>query len=303
MPTLKIQNIGKMTTPISTRTYEEALSFAKSKRTVIIGCCKNNIEYIQKVFENIKAIGDLFLQYHIVILENDSSDGTKEFLDSYEGSNLSVVHPPEVPDVDHSSDRLCYIRKVGVDFIRDNFSNYDFVLVMDMDKVCSEDVDTKGMITCFQYNSWAFMAPLMCTYYDLFALRADGLYKGNMFDLAGHLGIMESEILFKNHKKFLNDRWNNECPFEVHSAFCGMTIYPLDVYIKCIYKADNEHCGFEWKDCWYYTDCEHVAFNRDARSISGNPGYINPLWRPSYEEEPSLDLMLNIDKISAEICN
>ncbi len=266
--------------------------FAKSKSVVITGACRDSAAYLSRSLPNIKALGEAFKEWHGVFFENDSKDGTRQILEQFAAENPSVTirtptyksdAPPDYIQA-YSSERLALIRQEALDYIRAHHVDTDYVLVVDMDNVTSGNVDVQGMTRNLEMDNWSFQAPLMQPYYDVFALRAQGLYKHNPFDLARHLGL-DFSLVMNKHNAFKEKLLEDSKHFLLHavdSAFCGMCIYRTKYFVQSTYLPTTTGCPSFGEPCSMRTDCEHVGFHLRMREACGVPGFINLQWKPTY---------------------
>ncbi len=272
------------------RTEEEAAAYASTKRCVLVGCAYNVERHLFRVLDGMEKLGRVFADYRIVVMENGSRDRTRKYLDS-----LAVLYPrvevhtaTGVPFTQQSSKRLAHIRQLALEVIRERYSDWDYVIPVDMDEVGAGDPDPAGLVTCFMWGGWAFMAPAHRPYYDRFALRlADGAsYPGNIFDKVMHCARRGGDALalqnamFAPHFKFVVDLEGETGPVRVRAAFCARALYPLPEYIRCRYSDEPRYCDEE-DDCLFPTDCEHVSVCDQLVEATGCAGYVNGRWRPA----------------------
>ncbi len=261
---------------------------ASKSSIVITGACQNVSRHLDAVMTNIFRIAAVFMDWRVLVLENDSSDDTRQKLNMYAETNprVRVKDAPRHPEGYYSSDRLALIRQAAVDEIRTNqeYAGMHYVLVVDMDEVLAGDVHIDGLLSCFSINvPWSFMAPAMQPYYDLFALRVPGMYPGNPFDLAHHLDI-DAEHTLKHVRKFANDICTYPGPYilwTVNSAFCGMCLYKREDFVQSAYLPMLQTCRFDAK-CGIPTECEHVTFHAKLKEATQRSGFINMMWKPTH---------------------
>ncbi len=275
------------------RTMEEAAAYARTKRCVIVGCAGNVQKHLLMVLDRMRQLGERFGDYRILIMENGSKDRTRVYLDSFAAlwPRLEVHTATDVPNTHQSSKRLAHIRRQAVSILRERYSDWDYVVLSDMDEVGAGNPDPDGMVSCFMWEGWSFMAPNHQPYYDLFALRlADGRsYPGNMFDKIQHhyrRGADQAALASLGHSlrapldHFVQCLKHARGPVRVRVAFCARALYPLREYIRCEYTDEPRHCD-EPDDCFFLTDCEHVSVSEQLAEATGLPGFVNGGWRPT----------------------
>lgn len=275
------------------RTMEEASAYAKTKRCVLIGCAYNVQKYLLMCIDRMRQLGERFADYRILIMENDSKDRTRVYLDSFSAlwPKVEVHTATDVPKTQQSSKRLAHIRQQAISILRKSYSDWDYVVLADMDEVGAGDPDPDGMVSSFMWEGWSFMTPNHQPYYDLFALRLanNGSYPGNMFDKIQHhyrrgedtaAVHAVAQTLRAPLDHFVNCLKHARVPVPVRTAFCARAMYPLREYIQCEYTDQPKFCD-EGEPCFFFTDCEHVSVSDQLKEATGRPGFINGRWRPA----------------------
>ena len=246
-------------------------------KVVISGCVRNVADYLPKVFDNIDKLRASFKECKILFFENDSTDKTLALLQDYQKKYPQevIIISSNLQELDHplssksNTLRLAYARNVILAMTQKYFANYDLLLNMDPDDICSPPIDMEVLLESLQTPNWDAISYLRVgansvlqkgrdnCYYDLWALhmpgfeenchqvgkRADNrLYMGKLYD---HL--MES---IKEGK-----------PVPVISAFNGLAIYKIPSIVGCTYKGCDSKT--EAKKGKHTKLCEHVPFHRD----------------------------------------
>ena len=103
-------------------------------KLVIAGTVRDVSQYADAVFSNIDNISSLFQETQIVIVESNSSDDTVQRYRSEEEkrSNMKFVSLGHDADTERTN-RIANARNKYLDIIREEYSDYDYVLMMDMD--------------------------------------------------------------------------------------------------------------------------------------------------------------------------
>jgi|MDSY01.1.fsa_nt_gb hypothetical protein len=115
-------------------------------RLVIAGIVRDGLPALPRMRRSLEALGDLFLDYRIVIVENDSTDGTVEFLTDWAAENtrvrvdsrrLAELTPDgklaKRPSHGFLADaRNRYLDIITSSFARD-YSDFDLLAVVDLD--------------------------------------------------------------------------------------------------------------------------------------------------------------------------
>ena len=244
------------------------------KSIVMCGCTKNSAKYIYRNLENMYNLKDLCKEFHIVLYENDSSDGTKEELKRFQEAYANVhiifdtlhgkISIPETVTKPYSGFvrkalNLAYARNALLEYVELRFSDFDYMLMVDLDSVV-QDFRTsliKDVIEKHKNDSWDVLtANSDRKYYDIWALRIHP----NIWDAELHGTLWKNPIDYDcwmmNDKK-QSVRGNQVCIshtlplIPVSSAFGGLGIYKISSIKGCTYSAEYEGS----------LTCEHVYFH------------------------------------------
>lgn len=235
----------------------------------------------KSVLRNIPKIEKLrkeFKESHVVIIENDSKDGTKETLKRWEKESMGVeaimndygtVTIPEQskgiknPGTSmHRISKMAKYRNIYMDYARNADFNIDYLIVIDID---IEDFSVEGIIDSINNapNDWGglfangikYYNKFLFVFYDTFAFIP---YKSKYIDLTineniTHAHKMTNKVKYNSYIKCL-------------SAFGGIGIYKWDIISDLYYKADKNN-----RSKVNETICEHIPFNIEII----NKGYMN----------------------------
>lgn len=234
--------------------------FLSSKKIAIIGLARNIGHTIHNSINRLSRLGETAKEYKIIIFENDSQDNTKSVIEDIKKNhpNLISIHNhynrPQFGQVQDSERTmaLAEYRNILKEYIQQNLSDYDFVVVSDMDFIDFSDTGC--------YNSFGWLA------------RHDNsidAIAGNSFEYK-NVTIAEQKSLWNYDSWAFRYTWWNQLPvldsmtfngmlwfgffimpvgssiIPVNSAFGGMTIY------KTKYFCSGAYDGY---------DCEHVCFH------------------------------------------
>jgi hypothetical protein len=215
---------------------------------LICGVIKNAEKYISKNIDLAIETGNLFLNYQIIVYENNSTDSTKNILKNYEKNEKIHVICEDISDEIikqnsriwayteiTGSDHPCRIEQISnarnklIEHINEQkFETYTYVMWIDLD---SEGWDLNGIVDSFdKKNDWDVVYANGINrynnkYYDMYALRTSDYIFGP--ELVG-------EYFWKNLKTFILIPNNNL--ISVYSAFGGIGIYKKKIFNK--YKFD-----------------------------------------------------------------
>ena len=255
------------TPPDSREAIEKKL---KQKRIIFLGCARNCLSQIEQSVAFMESLGGNFAEFEIVVLENDSSDGTGECLrDLMRSRRLRVIQKDGLAcEFPERTVRLSYCRNLLLDYAKSTGS--DYVCVCDLDGVVRNPFDMGGFLSNFEFESaWDAIFPVNSgMYYDIWALRHSSIcpfdYERAMNLVPPSLGAHNALNLYLYQRQNLNfsalESW-----LRVESAFGGMGLYKAAALDFCNYY------GFERG----YQICEHTVLHENMRAL-GAALYINP---------------------------
>jgi len=269
-------------------------------------------------FTNLDIIAESFNKVHIIILENDSSDNTRQLLiDWYKKLNNSKItkHIILENNLDNlfplRGTRLAYCRNLILENIQKfNLQNtFSYAIHCDLDdRFWSINFDS--IATCFQYNTdlWDVMTCVNSqrNYYDFWALRCNNTFFNiNIFscDAKG----LDYNIYISEFEDYLKSS-NSLIP--VQSSFNGLGIYKISSLLKGRYNSSYNCLICNNKNRGCYEDNDHIGLHKqlikDNCKIFINPDlYIKTKPENSikyqsfiesiyFNEEINKDLLLNL---------
>tara|TARA_Y100000768_G_scaffold357261_1_gene312196 strand:- start:1380 stop:2309 length:930 start_codon:yes stop_codon:yes gene_type:complete len=268
-------------------------------KTVFAGCARDCEKYLPVVLENIEHYSKIFKETSKIIVENGSTDKTKEILKNIENEKNIVFFRDDLNEFKQKTIRLALVRNMIIDEIKKNkiFKNFDLLIILDLDDRGQFKIEKENFIKAlnFLYSKdkiAAVFANQPGDYFDLWALR-DDLYNKSDFwceALKYTLSKINSdecitfEILNDLKRNFLNKKKLsfdlNSSPYKVKSAFGGFGIYKINKIFKnkLRYIGEQEfnvrfRDGIEKRV--HYQKCEHVNFNLGFEEL-GLDLYILP---------------------------
>lgn len=264
--------------------------YLNNKKVIVSGLVKNSEAKIVSCLNQLSNIADNSSALSCFLYENNSTDNTKEILNTYSETNNKYDNfnfyseDISLPNIPHgrSSNRLkvlSYARNICKDFIKNTYLDYDYVVVVDMDFV---SISLDGI-----YNSFGWFAQqqeqidAMAGFSFITVQRPN---PDNPSLIENHLSNYDSWAYRHNWwedltKRFMLDNktqaftfdpmlwfsaWTplvGACPIRVNSAFGGC----------CIYKT-NQYVSGQYEDY----DCEHVTFHKSLYFDSNFNLYVNP---------------------------
>jgi glycosyltransferase involved in cell wall biosynthesis len=254
--------------------------------------------YLEKVFQNIEILSQLFEDYEIMIVYDKSSDNSLSILKKYQKKNnkLKLYVIPRLISP-YRTHRLAYARNICFDYVKQN--DYPLFIMMDMDNVNAKNVNPEVLskfLTEPKYDLWDSLSfNTSPNYYDLWALSIYPYSFSCWHFEKNNINMIQDHI-----HSILNKAKNEENKLvRCISAFNGFAIYKTNVFYNSKYdgtfnlskiprKYISNHkkasggnlsttvcCNINRK----YEDCEHRLFHitalrqNDAR-IMISPEYI-----------------------------
>jgi len=242
---------------------------------VFAALVRDNMEHLPGLVNLLVERGQLFEDFAFVFSENDSSDGTKAYLNQLcrnssrfpvacVGENFNLQKRPSISFL--AQMRNFYLREINT---QPMYEDYDYVLVFDADFKKERFLTSEGLTDSFsRTQEWDVIA-------------ANGEHFGKMWDA----------FAFRNEKFDMPYRpedfpdgiasyWptilNIQGKYEdgplipVHSAFGGLAIYHKNILQGLYHNTSSE-------------DCEHVSLHAQIQARGGRI-FINPNMRLIYDD-------------------
>jgi len=255
----------------------------------ICGTVKNCSKYLEKVLKNMELVGALFYSYKIIISYDDSSDKSLEILENYQKlhSDTMILHVNTQEVYEFRVYNIAKARNKCLDIIREQFSDYEYFIMMDCDNVCSDirDLEPLKYYLCNSEltNGWDSISFNRDSYYDLWALSKYPYSFGCMhFRDWKAWGKYINAVIAKTPPKTL---------ISCLSAFNGFAIYKTNKFLNCYYdpkprldllpshllKKNEEISGPVYlKGKAALIDCEHRSFHLMAINKNNARNFIAP---------------------------
>lgn len=262
---------------------------ARYTNIIICGMVRDVEDNMPMIKRKVEAMGSLFNDYRVYIVENDSQDLTREMLLDWNYNNDKIVvlgcgiNAPKCSlklpkTIGHDVDRrriekMTILRNVYMDALETDSgfnNNYPtLVAIWDMDLVGSVYLDgvlnsvshfyENDSIQALCSNGVYTWGPLQM-YYDTYAMMEEG----------DHFHI--DSKTYHDLKKGLGSQYKRGDPLvKVTSCFSGFTLYRYDAIRNLKYDMTPESEN--------NLECEHVRLHRHLNNISVNPSMINQVIR------------------------
>jgi hypothetical protein len=205
-----------------------------ANKCCICGTIRNCGPYLDKVYQNMLQLGNLFEDYRIIIYYDHSTDNTLEKLKEFsQANNKFLLYVNREPLKKYRTHRIAKGRNHCLQTIRNFFSDYEYFIMMDCDDKCAynlkEDV-LKYFLTNIKdsWDSISFQHPT--GYYDLWALSKRPFvgschYFQNTAQVQKYIDALITKAAV-----------NNEL-IQCLSAFNGFAIYKTNKFLNLFYDG------------------------------------------------------------------
>jgi hypothetical protein len=255
-------------------------SFIKENNVIICGLLRDKEKIIGSVKHRCYELVKLFNDYQILIVENDSSDNTRQRLldwskedqkvwilgNGINANECKLDLPKTCTSKPATSDRIkkmSDLRNIYMDCIRDHFRHFNFIIVIDMDldgdlyidSICDSFYYLKNKnvdgITCSGFEKYHFH------YYDSFAyVDIDNKY---IWDSEKEKTDHDNYIFYHKTREFTRSMKIKK----VLSAFGGFCIYQMNSIINLRYNYSPDKYS-----------CEHAHLNVHLKNFYLNPRMV-----------------------------
>jgi hypothetical protein len=241
-------------------------------KVLICGVCKNTEQGFANAMTSAEKVGSEFLDYRVIIYENDSKDQTKELFQDWAQKNPKVIFISEnltkkqickelTTGRENRTECIARARNIVLDVIlKPEFDDYKYIIWADLD--LSLPWDVTGIVDTILHPEQEWDAVLANGYYDVFALRSPQFPIG--LEL---LGKPYWDRINEIRSRFVIDPQGPWIP--VYSAFGGMGIYKRDAIQGCRYSGvvtkDLEKAVISWLE--KAKNDEEICFLKDYNSL------------------------------------
>lgn len=266
--------------------------YCKEKNLVIAGLlrnCKHNIPFLK---HHVQQMSKVFTNVFMIIVENDSTDGSREelLLWSEENKNIVIlcdnnlvinqkfcnIQKFKTEFSNHDADsarikRLAFLRNIYLDYIRNHewLRTFDFLMILDLDLkgYIFEDglfhslnmFQENHLINGISCNGIIYKLGETLIYYDSFAyIEPNAKYVWNTIEQKNEHDRYVNKIISKRYQDTIDLD-------PVFSAFGGLCIYRMNMIINKKINYDYSVDGYA---------CEHSFFNKNISNIYVNPRMI-----------------------------
>ena len=258
----------------------------KDLKVVFAGCARNCSNFLPKVLDNIEFYSSFFSESHIIIVENGSTDKTKEILKNNINKKNFFLFEDDLNKLPYRGQRLEKARNLIIETIKKNKNLFscDLFIMLDLDDIGTYRIEEKNILDSIKFlfskeEIGGVFANQLGTYYDMWTLRDQKYCKNDFWvevlqflinnknskDKISKTNIEEVKKNIIDKKTYSFEK--NHAPIKVESAFGGFGIYKM----KYVLKNNRKYEGTQIVDLISkdqkrlkvkYQKCEHVNFNR-----------------------------------------
>lgn len=251
-----------------------------NQTVVIAGLARNIAHNFEKMKQRIEETGSLFKDYVVLIVENDSHDGTRALLEAWALKNPRiklVVIPGAVdgklnlphlhsygPTSKKRIAKMSYLRNLYLQDVHTHYNNFDYMMVIDMD--IKGPWNNDGIAHTIAHDAWDGAASLGLL--NQFGTAGTKLIMYDVLAYVAHkepikLEVDDSDIyeMVNRYNKSLASVRKGDPMIRVRSAFGGMAIYKIPSIKNCVYKPLR---------------CEHIGFHEQMAVHGHKNFFMNP---------------------------
>ncbi len=262
----------------------------KDLSVVICSTVRDCNKQLQRNIPVINSLRSYFKNSSVVIVENDSKDGTKETLLQWQADHTSIVllgedtyqnTIPRQKEVQVNPaysrkriEKMCAFRNLYLDHIKGMNDLFDYVIIIDLDV---HKISIDGILDSFgQDLAWDSISAngkkfvfSKCTtlFHDTYALKEVGEYMPQT-----------EQSIYGNRVK-----WNclkKGMPLiPVQSGFNGLGIYRYETIKECTYLCEDNN------DSRVEVCCEHVSIHKQMIRLGYDKIFVNPSLLVIYREK------------------
>jgi hypothetical protein len=277
---------------------ERGVSVAKGARVVIVGLAKDIKERIELNIRRAEYIGQAFDDYRIIVFENDSSDGTKEFLDrkSKDDRHVEVVECCDLGDCgcklkkkgagslgsEERIDLMTKYRNEALEHVMKFYSEFDYMIVIDLD--AEGPCPVEGVLHSLSFTDWDVIASngksLLAGTLGMQMMTYDPLaFVEDEFEDTADRSLLGLFYHYGRQQYIVNNSGSGLV--KVKSAFNGATLYRMKSVGTARYKN--------------IMGCEHIGLHKNMVEDGHERIFVNKFWAwyVGYQGQRSISTPIN----------
>ena len=192
-------------------------------KIIFAGCAKNCGRFLPYVLKNIKDYSSLFKSSFSIIVENGSSDNTKEILKEYKNDKNIIYFKDDLNFIEHRTIRLALARNLIIEEIRNhqNLRDFDLLMMIDFDDTGVFKIEENNLIKAIEFlysrnNIAGVFSNQPYSYFDMWALKDQNNFKGDFFGDA---------LKFAAAKMLSTDKVNKEILFDLKANYFAKKLF------------------------------------------------------------------------------
>lgn len=222
----------------------------------------------------ITALGQMFRNYSVILYENDSTDGTTEFLrEWYEcdhhfrlliSEQLKKARHAQTMEYERTVD-MAYYRNRYLSEILENNWGADYLIVVDTD--IEGGWSYEGIA-----NSFSYQFDVMASNSLIYKKQANGTHRRLFFDAWAFRKLNHDHPHEQPEINVLRYH-RGESPIKVFSAFGGLAIYNMS-QLKKYYRYQSGDCDHPTLHKQMRKDGCHIMLNPSQITLYNNTDYV-----------------------------
>jgi len=255
--------------PVAETPLDELRQRLRRQRIAFLGTARNCAAALPASIARLRGLAGFFGAAEIHVFENDSDDGTGDWLDARAAEGQLFAHREAgvAARMPRRTERLAYARNRLLDHVLAR-GPWDYVCWADLDGLVGERFSDEGFLSCFQLDEvWDAVFPLSWPiYYDIWALREPTLATGDYVWEGRHrwdAAIADQAEIHAAVQVLAPGRVKGWLP--VQSAFGGFGLYKGAIAGRGRYHGLQGEAEL----------CEHVPYHA-ALLRAGARLYLNP---------------------------
>jgi len=251
--------------------FEESPSVVNSS-VVILGIVRDIERTIELDYARFTETFSSFSRVSWFLVESDSKDNSAKKLSAMAATfeNFNYVSLGDLYDsIPDRTQRMAFARNRYLDEAKNQFSDYDYVVVADFNNL-NKLITRDKILTSWKRDDWEVVtANQEGPYYDVWALRHELWSPNDCWEAHAFYRkfIKDPEkVLYATVNSRMLKIPNSSEWIKVDSAFGGLGIYKTKAILDCRYSGIDEDGQ---------PICEHVPFHNEL-TAKGGKIFINP---------------------------
>ena len=284
----KLRILDKKNMPKLATLAEEGRQEVKQKRIVFAFLSKNSETHIRSMRQKIKTLGKQFKDYHVVLFENDSVDNSRQMFKQWQkvDNHFTLLDCCSLGHCDCKLNwqdaskmkgiisttrikKMRSMRQYVLDYIKEHFSDWDFLAVMDFD--LKGAIYEDGFFTTFSNLNTGFDMTFAAGYTTIPIFNSLFLYDGIAYQSAKEKNPLQKggDVMKCLYTQLVMNKDLLHLPTPLNTKKCKSGFNGLAIYaMKSLQNASYDKTDFL---------CEHVDLHLDMVKNGNHKIYYNPM--------------------------